>query len=34
MTGIRTALETSYYIITGSQHIDNLTLAFVTPLQT
>ena len=34
MACIRTSLETSYYIITGSQNIDNLSFAFITPLQT
>ena len=31
---IRTALETSYYIIIGSENIDNLAFALVAPLET
>ena len=32
MSGIRASLKTGYYIITGSQHIDDLTFTFVAPL--
>ena len=34
MSGIRTTLKTSYYIITRSQNIDHLTFTFIAPLQT
>ena len=33
MTGIRSALETSYYVIVRGQHVDNFTFAFVSPLE-
>ena len=34
VTCVGSALETSDYIITGSEHVDNFTFAFVAPLQT
>ena len=33
VTGIGATLKTSHHVIVRSQHIDNLTLAFVPPLQ-
>ena len=34
VAGIGTTLETGHHIIVRSEHVDNLTLAFIAPLET